>query len=520
MERFCAIKRINLQKTRDFHFAPFFADVKREEGLSKIIMTSTSNQQRTPRRQSTLSSSLRRLKNNQSSTDKKHQLSPRTLSEVVQERSKDVRIEETRTLLFQPVISQDNEPPSLSELEETSALKEEKASSKDDRVVAGSFLDTGLGEWIAGHKEELKETAEIVDDDDEEPPELDQPKIFASTVDEKKPTPLDSYTRSLGRINKLQGAQAITIAARLALPLTAFSLPLPRSLEYLESVFEAFDAAITHNASRGQPSIVHSMLRAIEIRLGNRVTETGHFAQIQKLWPEAYPTKSHSVIDKGKRVKTQVILADKEFSIKEMWERMVQFRWRVIQFLHERHEEFLKKNGMSSISINDLRQWHADFKLEGITVELDDMKDEKKSSLAEKVHEQINPKAPTKTQGTTLLERLKAKQKAKEQLDMQLRKQLKDNRLDDLLRLIDKIRTISVTSKKASFELRELHKQLGGEHQKKMLEELVEMVPGWLSIVHADEQLKTGPLVLKMDRRVPILAVRDRVKQAVGQSSK
>ena len=52
---------------------------------------------------------------------------------------------------------------------------------------------------------------------------------------------------------------------------------------------------------------------------------------------------------------------------------------------------------------------------------------------------------------------------------------------------------------------------------KDVIRELCDLVPEWIQILHTDDIKRTGPLLLKLDKSMPIRGVRDKISKLLQQ---
>ena len=375
-----------------------------------------------------------------------------------------------------------------------------------------SSADVSLKAWITEHKtcvdrnKQLPEQHEEAEQD--EPPPLDD--IAAQPILMTKPV-----------IPVLLTPHALAIAERLGIPRGTLRLAIPQAISFLEMLLGNIDSIVCLALSRAQPAVFAKLVRPLELMLGKRVTPD-HVSQISFLWPEAYKTEPCRVIHDGKRVQSFRFQLSHLFSHEHLLERRVQFRWNSVKFVDREHRKHLQALGIEPVAVEKLQSWHKSFDLESITVpvERSGPREEEPAEKALPLTQPVTPihKQTVQSTPSTLLERIKAKQQLLLQQQMLVKPKLHQEHANHLLSLVDRITVLYTSCNKTTLPLAQVQSRLNlsaavDGNGKGVIGELCSLVPEWIQMLHTDDVKGTGPLLVRVDRSMPIRGVRDKISK-------
>ena len=116
------------------------------------------------------------------------------------------------------------------------------------------------------------------------------------------------------------------------------------------------------------------------------------------------------------------------------------------------------------------------------------------------------------------MERIKAKQLLQQQQQMLAKPKLHQEHADHLLTLVDRITVLYSTCNKTTLPLAHVQSRLNlstliDKNSKDVVSELCKLVPEWIQVLYTDDVKKTGALLVKVDRSIPIRGVRDKISK-------
>lgn len=410
----------------------------------------------------------------------------------------------------------DEEPPAFPEDEEASApLISEQVSAKINALRGKvAKADVTLASWISkrtpsddSSDASAKKRPKPLEIEDEKgpllptPPPLDQVSDAAAVLPTQTP---------IKYVPAIQSQHAVLAARKLGIPFSALKLPLSPEGAFLDALLGHLDHAISLAQSRGQPTVFARLLPSLERVMGKRITAE-HLEQICALWPEAFQREPCWTIAEGRKIRSERLTLNAGDAI----ERRVRFRWVLIQRLAEAHRDFCQRElGLpeADVGVASLEAWHPRFALnEGCSLkqhqrDAPSLLQTPSPSTEEADNRESPSKQPPAVVGS-LLERIKAKQATAELAKIKKQgeaspESILDQKRRSLCAIIDRLVILYASTRKSSLSMQFVLERLATSPPltQAHLETLHGILPKWLHIVHADEALKQGPLIVRIDR--------------------
>ncbi len=188
--------------------------------------------------------------------------------------------------------------------------------------------------------------------------------------------------------NVPKGQHRVTIASHAPEQLPAYKrhksllppnlLPLSDSLRTLQLLHDGLDRTVQFLSDRGTPFIFHKNAKDVEV-LCKRSFQLNHLKQIIHLVPDAFETFPAVATVAGRRVQScrveiRNLKVEGLSKLEVMEKRRSQFLHKLLNVVHNHHEQFLRNKGWDITYIaSKLKQWHPKFPLDTIQVPMADL---------------------------------------------------------------------------------------------------------------------------------------------------